>query len=454
MLGGHLYGEPDASRAWSDTFVAFCTADTGTGADGSTDYSNGLGMYRSDADPSLFVRKFANGTIIDMLLHVDDGFVTYDCSAAEIAPVIASLETRFDMTIHHGTPDYFLGLNLKVISPSEMEITCESYVRTIVEEYLPEPLDTYPTAHTPAIPNDLMAKFETARDLAGSAICPKLQTLFRSIVGKLQYAASTARADILFATGILGRALTFCTTDLLDAAIRIAVYLARTPTLGLRFNGADEADGVLTGWCDSDWCISRSTSGCVFMLARAAIGAVSRRQQCISLSSTEAELMALSVAGCDIQYYRDLLHDLGVYQSQPTVLNADNKGANDLAHDYTKSSRSRHIQRRWFKIREFVHKGIIRVKQVPTLDNVSDFFTKVLDRRTFEKFRSVVMGTPAETIALLGRARPPTKTRVVLRGDIACTSCMRSMRSNTFVAPPRQRSVTFLRGLITPPHMP
>ena len=23
VLGGHLYGEPDASRAWSDTFVAF-----------------------------------------------------------------------------------------------------------------------------------------------------------------------------------------------------------------------------------------------------------------------------------------------------------------------------------------------------------------------------------------------------------------------------------------------
>ena len=54
--------------------------------------------------------------------------------------------------------------------------------------------------------------------------------------------------------------------------------------------------------------------------------------------------MALSVAACDIQYFRDLLHDLGVYQSMPTVLNADNKGANDLAHDYTKSSRSRHIQ--------------------------------------------------------------------------------------------------------------
>ena len=111
----------------------------------------------------------------------------------------------------------------------------------------------------------------------------------------------------------------------------------------------------------------------------------------------------------------------------PTVLFADNKGANDLAHDYTKSSRSRHIQRRWFKIREFIHKLIIKVKQVPTVDNISDFFTKVLDRRTFDKFRNIIMGTPAPTspatIALFGRARPS--------------------------APPRKPSVTFLGGLIS-----
>ena len=109
------------------------------------------------------------------------------------------------------------------------------------------------------------------------------------------------------------------------------------------------------------------------------------------------------------------------------MLNADNKGANDLAHDYTKSSRSRHIQRRWFKVREFIHKLVVKVMQVPTLDNISDFFTKVLDRRTFEKFRDIIMGTPAPpppaTIALFGRPRPS--------------------------APPRRRSVTFLRGLIS-----
>ena len=40
--------------------------------------------------------------------------------------------------------------------------------------------------------------------------------------------------------------------------------------------------------------------------------------------------MALSIAACDIQYFRDLLHDLGVYQSMPTVLNADNKGSTSL----------------------------------------------------------------------------------------------------------------------------
>jgi hypothetical protein len=134
--------------------------------------------------------------------------------------------------------------------------------------------------------------------------------------------------------------------------------------------------------------------------------------------------MALSVAACDVQYFRDLLHDLGVYQSKATVLKADNKGANDLAHDYTKSSRSRHIQRRWFKVREFIHKLVVKVMQVPTIDNISDFFTKVLDRRTFEKFRDIIMGTPAPSVPVAVLAAGFSRTKGT-------------------------RSVTFLRGLIS-----
>ena len=73
------------------------------------------------------------------------------------------------------------------------------------------------------------------------------------------------------------------------------------------------------------------------MLAGAAILCVSRRQHCITLSSTEAELMAMSAGAVDVVYMRGLLDDLGLPQQNvavevvPTPLRCDNKGAKDLS---------------------------------------------------------------------------------------------------------------------------
>ena len=56
----------------------------------------------------------------------------------------------------------------------------------------------------------------------------------------------------------------------------------------------------LTAYADSDWGISRSTTGFVIMLAGGTVASASRRQHCISMSSTEAELVAL--AKCAIEF--------------------------------------------------------------------------------------------------------------------------------------------------------
>ena len=90
---------------------------------------------------------------------------------------------------------------------------------------------------------------------------------------------------------------------------------------------------TLWAWTDSDWSVMWSTTGVVLMLAGAAILCVSRRQHCITLSTTEAELMAMSAGSVDIVYMRTLLGDLGLPQQniaealKPTPLRCDNKGA-------------------------------------------------------------------------------------------------------------------------------
>ena len=55
-------------------------------------------------------------------------------------------------------------------------------------------------------------------------------------------------------------------------------------------------------------------------------------------------------------------------------------------------ARSRHIDRRYLKIQEWVAEGLIRVVYKRTDQNRADMFTKPLDREPFERHASAIMG--------------------------------------------------------------
>ena len=73
----------------------------------------------------------------------------------------------------------------------------------------------------------------------------------------------------------------------------------------------------------------------------------------------------------------DLLNDnLGTTQ---TINNPDST-----------SQRSRHIDTRYFRIRQYVKSLQLRVSYVSTAHNVADFFTKALTFQPFDKFRNII----------------------------------------------------------------
>jgi uncharacterized OsmC-like protein len=49
------------------------------------------------------------------------------------------------------------------------------------------------------------------------------------------------------------------------------------------------------------------------------VGYGSKRQQSVALSSTEAEIMAASLAACEVVFMRGLLREMGVEVDNPTV---------------------------------------------------------------------------------------------------------------------------------------
>jgi hypothetical protein len=95
-------------------------------------------------------------------------------------------------------------------------------------------------------------------------------------------------------------------------------------------------------------------------------------------SSTEAEIIAASQAALETVYFRRLLDELGLAQDGATPLHVDNSGAVELSRDRKSCNRSRHIDRRFFKVRELEAAGEVSVTYVPTANNHADVLTKHL----------------------------------------------------------------------------
>eukprot|EP00965_Chrysotila_dentata_P031245 1039957-Pleurochrysis_carterae.AAC.3 len=76
---------------------------------------------------------------------------------------------------------------------------------------------------------------------------------------------------------------------------------------------------------------------------------------------------------------------MGLSPTAPTKLYIDNAGALELAKDRRSCQRSRDIDRRDLKVREYVSHGFIDVRKVDTADNVADVFIKTLSESTHRR---------------------------------------------------------------------
>ena len=119
----------------------------------------------------------------------------------------------------------------------------------------------------------------------------------------------------------------------------------------------------------------------------------SKKQPTIALSSMEAELVAATEAAKEAVYLDSFVKELGCtsIQPQPIHLSVDNKAAIDSSYNPENHSRSRHIERKHYFIRELVEMGRIVVPYVNSTDNLADFFTKPLKPSRFFALRDRIM---------------------------------------------------------------
>lgn len=130
---------------------------------------------------------------------------------------------------------------------------------------------------------------------------------------------------------------------------RIVRYLKGTVELKLRLSKHDD-HSALVGFADADWAENRedrkSNSGFIFKFNGGTISWTCRKQTCVSLSTAEAEFVALSEASQEALWLKRLLTDLG--ENLPNVtMNEDNQSCLKMLDSEKFSNRTKHIATRF-----------------------------------------------------------------------------------------------------------
>ena len=252
-LNKALYGLKQAPRQWFDrlkiTLILF-------------------GFQASKCDPSLFIYKCQAHTIF-LIVYVDDIILT-DSSSSLIQQIITQFHSAFSLK-QLGQLDYFLGIKIKYLPDRSLLMTQSKYIRDLIHRTL------MAEAHSIFSPMASSSKLsKTGGDLFQDP------TLYRSIVGALQYATLT-RPKIAF---VVNKVCQFMANPLdthRGVVKRILRYLKGILSYGFLMKLAAIGKPLwITTMCDADWAFDvdnrRSTSGSGVFLGPNLISWWSRKQ--------------------------------------------------------------------------------------------------------------------------------------------------------------------------------
>ncbi|RVW79953.1 Retrovirus-related Pol polyprotein from transposon RE2 [Vitis vinifera] len=209
-------------------------------------------------------------------------------------------------------------------------------------------------------------------------------TLYKQIVGSLMYLTST-RPDIMHAVNLISRYMEN-PTEVSDFGCKKNFSLFESDYAG-------------------DLDDRKSTSGAVFMLNYGAIAWSSKKQQIVTLSTTEAEFVAAASSSCQAIWLRRLLEVLYNQQQGPTVIYCDNLSAIKLSKNLVLHGRSKHIAVRYHFLRDLCKDGVIDLVFCKSEDQIADILTKPLKPAVFMKLRSMLgVCSSKEVVAASGKA--------------------------------------------------
>lgn len=211
---------------------------------------------------------------------------------------------------------------------------------------------------------------------------------YASVVGSLMYLATATRPDISFAVNYLSQFNHDHGEEHWKAVKRILRYIQATSDISLKF---EKSNQPLIGYVDADWANDvtdrKSYTGYIFTYAGSPIKWSACKQNIVTLSTVEAEYIALSEATREAIFLRKFFLQLDSHSLfAPTIIHCDNQGAICISHNPVNHGRTKHIDVKHHFLRQEIEKKTITLIYIKTEDNVSDILTKPVSKDKLQKF--------------------------------------------------------------------
>ncbi len=373
----NLYGQKQAGRVWYQHLVRGLEK---------------IGFTRSKIDECVF---YYNKSVL--LVYVDDSILM----GPDEQELKYLTKKKFEIEEEGDIGDY-LGIQIQRKDDGSMVLTQPQLIRSILEDLGLQAANVKGRT-TPALKTVLIHK-----DGGGKPHDNSFH--YRSVIGKLNFLKKSTRLEIAYA---VHQCACFCSAPKqshAEAVKRIGRYLQSTQDKGLVI---DPSGNNFTCYVDAshagDWkqeaaiddpTTARSRTGYVITYAQCPIVWGSKLQTEITLSTTEAEYIALSTSAREIIPLLSLAQEaatFGVINKVETPIIRckifeDNEGAVEMANVPKMRPRTKHLNIKYHFFRQFVEKGILQVLQFSGEQQIADVLTKPLEEASFTKHRKKITG--------------------------------------------------------------
>ena len=349
----------------------------------------GMKFLRNKADACLHFTWTKRGYLLMWITWVDDCVCVGN--KEDVMESVEQLKGIFDCD-DNGELKEFVGMKLDIDKQNRTMLMTQPVLTQSYNDEFELPGNKQPC---PAPAGHTLEKSV----VAGDELSAKDQKLYRTGVGKVLHNARWTRPEALHRVRELSQFMKQATSSCMLALLYLMDYIYNTPTRGWYLAPKQTWDGkdrnfefTVKGKSDSTWAStlsSNSVSGCTTFFCDVPVAVRSKAQGCVTLSVTEAEFVAGVETAQDMLFTMRIVESMGLKVKKPMILEMDNKGAVDLANNWSVAGRTRHVAVRIAFLRELKEQNLLICRWVSNKEMCSDILTKNVGGKDFERHASV-----------------------------------------------------------------